>query len=544
MMREIPIIEEEEHNLLDISLEPADASLMQQTLSSFSSGRDLDESPPCSSRSAQYVTRNRKVFIATMLVAVTIVGSSLVTRSGSDTVTVSTPKQRIVDVNGPPDTIAIENATLKSITSKSSKDGGHHSKKDTKKDKKNKKKKLEKFHTVSRLAEDEGEPLLIINNDDDQVPTGIVKFRSGGNFLHASDALECRESVISFVINATDGKDECDGLKRAFDKTCNSDASEEATSKQQQHEGGDSQDEQRRRRRLLFAASQPETIRQRWQLLVFQTSRWITSNFVYPLLYVISPKRPSIFFAEDAVAGNSWQDAQYLVENNLVDMMHKKLSRRLKSTDDEDKDAKDAKDEQHEFEDAHDKSSKEKKISEVVEFREDDQNEDKEKEENPATKEPKAVVEKPKQSLTLPTSNQHMSGTMLSETLLLQKEDTVKIAMKAAANHTTNATTNEAADDPAASSKAVQDATAAVSAVLNDPSSVEARTCCASILNVFHENCDTPDQEVVSDRKLFLIVFVIAICGMVKSLIRHYQIRWLPEAAGCILVGGTYRLCV
>ena len=24
---------------------------------------------------------------------------------------------------------------------------------------------------------------------------------------------------------------------------------------------------------------------------------------------------------------------------------------------------------------------------------------------------------------------------------------------------------------------------------------------------------------------------------MVKSLIRHFKIRWLPEAAGCILVG-------
>jgi xanthine/CO dehydrogenase XdhC/CoxF family maturation factor len=97
---------------------------------------------------------------------------------------------------------------------------------------------------------------------------------------------------------------------------------------------------------------------------------------------------------------------------------------------------------------------------------------------------------------------------------------------------------NEAAIDAATSSKAVQEVSAVVSAVLNDPTSVEARTCCASILNVFHENCDTPDQEEVSDKKLFLIVFVLAFCGMVKSLIRYYQVRWLPEAAGCILVGG------
>ena len=38
--------------------------------------------------------------------------------------------------------------------------------------------------------------------------------------IPASDALECRSSVISFVINATDVKDECDGLRRAFDKAC------------------------------------------------------------------------------------------------------------------------------------------------------------------------------------------------------------------------------------------------------------------------------------------------------------------------------------
>ena len=38
--------------------------------------------------------------------------------------------------------------------------------------------------------------------------------------LHAADALQCRESVVSFVIYATDVKDECEGLKKAFDKTC------------------------------------------------------------------------------------------------------------------------------------------------------------------------------------------------------------------------------------------------------------------------------------------------------------------------------------
>jgi hypothetical protein len=47
----------------------------------------------------------------------------------------------------------------------------------------------------------------------------------------------------------------------------------------------------------------------------------------------------------------------------------------------------------------------------------------------PATKDPKPII-KPKQSLTLPTANQHVSETMLSETLLLQKEDTIKKAIR------------------------------------------------------------------------------------------------------------------
>ena len=74
---------------------------------------------------------------------------------------------------------------------------------------------------------------------------------------------------------------------------------------------------------------------------------------------------------------------------------------------------------------------------------------------------------------------------------------------------------------------------------MNDPKSIEARTCCASILSVFHEHCDptTTGVEDYSDRRLLVVVFVITVCGVVKSLIRHLNIRWLPEAGGCILVG-------
>jgi hypothetical protein len=77
--------------------------------------------------------------------------------------------------------------------------------------------------------------------------------------------------------------------------------------------------------------------------------------------------------------------------------------------------------------------------------------------------------------------------------------------------------------------------------ILESPESIEARTCCASILNVFHEHCDRNEEVEYTDRSLFVIVCVVALCGIVKSLIRYYELRWLPEAGGCILVGGTLR---
>jgi hypothetical protein len=147
------------------------------------------------------------------------------------------------------------------------------------------------------------------------------------------------------------------------------------------------------------------------------------------------------------------------------------------------------------------------------------------------------IVRTPPKSIDLPTSSLHVSDKVVSETLLLQQGD--KIIDKA---HNESAKKNvEAVNDAKASAKAVADANAAVAALLNDPTSIEARTCCASILSVYHENCSTDDQEQLSDSRLFFVVFVLAVCGMVKSLIRHFKILWLPEAAGCILVGGTYK---
>jgi NhaP-type Na+/H+ or K+/H+ antiporter len=157
----------------------------------------------------------------------------------------------------------------------------------------------------------------------------------------------------------------------------------------------------------------------------------------------------------------------------------------------------------------------------------------------------------------IPTADEHMSEEMLNDALLLQEAKIVdpkpqSVSQEAIPQEkiqqpqeepkptTGNSTASEeAARDASESAEAIRTATEAVKNMMIDPKSVEARTCCASILSVFHEHCDptTTGVEDYSDRKLLVIVFVVTVCGMVKSLIRFFHIRWLPEAGGCILVG-------
>ena len=235
----------------------------------------------------------------------------------------------------------------------------------------------------------------------------------------AAAALQCRESVVNFVINATDTKDECDGLKKAFDKTCSND--------------GDPMTRHRRRAREKSWAHQTVL---RWLQGLFRDDTLELEHFYLPITRI----------------------------------------RRLEEK-------------------------------------------------------PKTNVTTTSKSLSVPTSSAHVSEKVLSETLLLQQGD--KLVEKA----TNQSVATPAQKDAAASTQALAEANAAFTAILNDPTTVEVRTCCASILNVYHENCSPDEAEDISDSRLFFIVFVIACCGMVKSLIRHYRILWLPEAAGCIIVG-------
>lgn len=317
----------------------------------------------------------------------------------------------------------------------------------------------------------------VLHADDQTIPGAVG--------LHASEALLCRQSVINFVINATDGKDECEGLKKAFDKTCSNDDS--------QHSSATTTG--RGKRHLMRDKTQHFT---RMQLFVYQHYRWIhrwLNKFTYG--------SPLFFFAEDEVA-SAYKDSQCLIDYDLDGSIFPELQKEW--------------------------------LKQRIMLQQEQRRLEEEKE---MTTTDKTVDKIPLKSLSLPTSSEHVSDKVLSETLLLQQGDKV---IEMAQNESKK--NEEAVKDAKASSQAVADTNAAVSALLNDPSSVEARTCCASILNVYHENCSTDDQENYSDSKLFFVVIVIAMCGMVKSLIRHYRIVWLPEAAGCILVGGTWRKCL
>ena len=349
---------------------------------------------------------------------------------------------------------------------------------------------------------------ILRDTDDTALPPNAdalneAPFSSG--VVHAAEALLCRQSVINFVINATDGKDECEGLKKAFDKTCS--ATEDAgESEEGLHNNNNNNNNQHhrghRRQRTLWEkthkAHHPHTKLYVWW---HEQVRWLRQCFAQ---YVYGTST-IFFFAEDQVA-LAYPDAQCLIEQDLDDWIRPELRQQWTY--------------EHLL-----KQERQRQLA--LDLWNDRVRALEEKYTNTSQ-----VARPPPKSLSLPTASQHASENVLSATVLLHQGD--QVYAKA---------TNEsmlANKDAKASSKAMADTNAAVSALLNDPTSVEARTCCASILNVYHENCSTDEDDQVSDTRLFFVVAVMALCGMVKSLIRHFRILWLPEAAGCILVGGTY----
>jgi hypothetical protein len=327
----------------------------------------------------------------------------------------------------------------------------------------------------------------IIANTDDNIPLAV-----GGSVVHAADTLLCRDTVLDYVINATDLKDECDGLKKAYTQTCSADGGDDAQSEKSPRE--------RQRRRL----ETQENAVIYWQRHLTRWSHNFRSWWFESSSSLMTTHR---FLAEDKNP-----DAGEEPVTEFYDDVHRKAKAREKANDKKSGNHHD------------DYEENETKLPSTVDTKQG-------KEFKNATK---TINKKPLANLALPVTTKHVSDKMLTQTLMLEQDNKL---MKAVANQT-NHTVTEAQADASASSKAVSDAADMVSNVLNDPTSVEARTCCTSILNAFHETCSVNDEEELSDRRLFVGVAIIALCGLVKSLIRHYQIRWLPEAAGCILVGG------
>lgn len=71
----------------------------------------------------------------------------------------------------------------------------------------------------------------------------------------------------------------------------------------------------------------------------------------------------------------------------------------------------------------------------------------------------------------------------------------------------------------------------------HDADEKESLICCHIIEDVYRDHCDDRSSHELTDQNLLLAIFVLLICGSVRSAIRRFEIHFLPEVAGCILVG-------
>ena len=444
------------------------------------------------------------------------------------------------------------------------------------------------------------EYLPIVHVDDDTLPENAEALDTYEYNLPASDALECRASVIAFVINATDVRDECDGLRKAFDKTCSVSStgtaaaaaaavatSADSSGKVRTHESSSNT----KKRRRLSEWGRPQIKK----LFLPTTDDGLlekNNEWGQPMLLNLIPQAFQTHVVERVKFHLSnrrrrWRRRRLTVrEGDGYNIRH--VNRTL----------------QGEVGSEGGNMEQQRKTEEILERDEDDEvnTEDEEEEETtiqkPVVQQQKQEVAPPLISLNIPTADKHISETMLNDALLLQDASVggdTKTNLKSSANSLDNvqqlapsslvhdqanaakhtfdvngppnshdespslgslgqqdtatpvvvpnsnltAAAAEAVQDAAESAGAIRTAVEGVKNIMNDPKSIEARTCCASILSVFHEHCDptTTGVEDYSDRRLLVVVFVITVCGMVKSVIRHLNIRWLPEAGGCILVG-------
>jgi hypothetical protein len=65
---------------------------------------------------------------------------------------------------------------------------------------------------------------------------------------------------------------------------------------------------------------------------------------------------------------------------------------------------------------------------------------------------------------------------------------------------------------------------------------IEAWQCCSSIFEYYNAHCQRPQ---LASFKLLGIVSVLVLCGLVMSLLKTFEVEWVPDAAACILVGAA-----
>ena len=423
--------------------------------------------------------------------------------------------------------------------------------------------------TTKNLEIDPEVIVPVVKANDDILPANADALDAYAYALPASDTLLCRASVISFVINATDVRDECDGLRRAFDKACSvqergatADTTLSTTTDEGVDDGSSSGSTEIVKRRLLDDATTADTIdeERQWRGRG-RLSKWGTPKLAWDY-------RDSVL--HDMISTIvSRNDGNMMSSSSSVDVDPSSLfayfdgheRRGLRDM----KDYVDNEEEEGGGENINHGEEEEGALSEetVVLAKQDQEQQQQQQEQQ-------VEEQRPLISLNIPTSNKHISEGMLNEALLLQQTDVdttsdnreddeedvihvppserevTEIETVTTNDNNNNNKLNITADAAAAVKDVAESANAIRTAVegvqksmMNDPKSVEARTCCASILSVFHEHCDptTTGVEDYSDQRLLVVVFVITVCGVVKSIIRHLHIRWLPEAGGCILVG-------
>jgi len=341
-----------------------------------------------------------------------------------------------------------------------------------------------------------------------------------------SHRLECRDSVMEFVINASDQKDECDGLRRAFDAACtNLDMAESIFNPQQQvivHAPGYDPNIDRVNPNLLpkDSSNHPFVHRTRsediWGAARGSTRRgggdgagdmdlkWAQDNYGKSRDHSADNKEGIGSKVSQAVRND--QSRWWLI-NWMADKFQGAISR-------EDESLPDTEDYYIVADSIDENASEEWQV--LDEDATDDQMDD------------RRGRRKIQISPAIPSNTQNPGNFF--------EPDMQQGPMDMSFNHQAKGHQQQFARPFIPKSHPSQLYSHAQS-ILDSPESIEARTCCASILNVFHEHCDRNEEVEYTDRSLFVIVSVIALCGIVKSLIRYFEIRWLPEAGGCILVG-------